>query len=108
MRAWKSLLYSLPFLSLQTLPCSLLHSMSSATRYVFGFCYITVTGPSAGDEDLIPAHLVPLMTNVGSDTKQQCFHETGFLLFRLVPFTSSARPQHGILTHMVTIGEREV
>lgn len=62
MLAWKSLLYSLPFLSLQTLPCSLLHSMSSATRYIFGFYYMTVTGLSAGDEDLIPAHLELMFT----------------------------------------------
>ena len=62
MLAWKLLLYSLPFLSLQTLPCSLLHSVSSATRYVFGSYYMTVTGLSAGAEDLIPAHLELIFT----------------------------------------------
>lgn len=71
-----------------------------------GFCYITVTGPSAGDEDPIPAHLVPLMTNVGSETKQQCFHVRQVFSSSTRSSTSSARPQHGMVTHMVTIGKR--
>lgn len=99
--------FILTILSLQTLPCSLLHSMSSATGYVVGFCYITVTGPSAGDEPH-PCPLGALVIMLAQKLSNNAFMRQVFSSSTPVPFTSSARPQHGMVTHMVTIGKREV